>query len=44
MGRLEKGRLVIRRRFRVFLALLLCTALFYAGLSIVDVSFKEMLG
>ena len=44
MGRLEKGRLVIRRRFRVFLALLLCIALFFAGLSIVDVSFKEMLG
>jgi len=44
MGRLEKRHLIIRRRFRVFLALLLCTALFCAGLSIVDVSFKEMLG
>jgi hypothetical protein len=44
MGRLEKRHLIIRRRFRVFLALLLCTALFCAGLSIVDVSFKEMMG
>lgn len=44
MGRKEKRRFIRRRRARVFLGLVLCLALFCAGLSVVDTGFKDMLG
>jgi predicted anti-sigma-YlaC factor YlaD len=44
VGRLEKRRYRRRLRLRIFVGLLLCLALFYCGLAVVDGSLREMLG
>lgn len=43
MGRFESRHFIRRRRVRIFLGLVLCLALFCAGLSVVDTGFKDML-